>query len=95
MEHESQFLYITWPYTAYERFDDEIADSCRQCETHAYGTDTYQSLTIVGMVVKNQIQECHKERYPQQRIGEAQRNTVYEFTITAPEEHDTKAVKKV
>ena len=55
MEHEAQLFHITRSYSAYKRLYDEIADSCRQCETHAYGTDTYQSLTTVGMVVKNQI----------------------------------------
>ena len=68
-EHETQFLNITRPRATYERFDDEVADACRQCETHADGTDTHESLTIVGVAVNNQIQERYKERYPYQRVG--------------------------
>ena len=69
-EHETQLLNIAWPWAAHEGLDDEVADACRQCETYADGTDTHQSLTIVGVAVDNQIQERYEEGHPHQRVGE-------------------------
>ena len=94
-EHETQFLYIARPRAAYERFDDEVADACRQCETYANGTDTHESLTIVGVAVNNQIQERYEKRHPHQRVGETKCHTVYKSTITAPKGHDAKAVERI